>query len=153
MGRRDIKTRILEEKNSSAQVVQQILSEKNLDEERFSSLFRSYLCAKFLLEPDEITADNFYEICRISAEKTAARLRGQPDAARAATDANCSGATTAMSKKVLFLMAVEREYGISLSPEESAAVDTWGDLCRLVYGKLMVKRSRSGVEADGSAGE
>lgn len=60
-------------------------------------LFLQYMCAKFLLEPEEITTDNFYEICQISAEKAAKRPHGELDAAEAAS--KCGGATTAMNKK------------------------------------------------------
>ena len=90
------------------------------------------MCAKFLLEPEEITTDNFYEICQISAEKAAKRPHGELDAAEAAS--KCGGATTAMNKKILFLLAVNREYGISVR------IDTFTQLCDCIYQKLEEKQ-------------
>lgn len=132
--RKDIKNRILAKKDCSEQYRNRILAEPELAFETFQELFLHYMCAKFLLEPSEITTDDFYEICQISAEKAAKMPHGALDAAEAAS--KCGGATTAMNKKVLFVMAIKREYGILISPEESAAVDTFTELCRCVYTKL-----------------
>ena len=95
---------------------------------------RGYLCAKFMLEPAEIQTDDFYAICQLSAEKAARFPKGALDAAELAS--KCGGATTAMNKKVLFLMALNRELGAAISPEEGAAVDRLSQLTELVYGRL-----------------
>ena len=89
-------------------------------------------------EPEEITTDNFYEICQISAEKAAKRPHGELDAAEAAS--KCGGATTAMNKKILFLLAVNREYGINVTAEDSVRIDTFTQLCDCIYQKLEEKQ-------------
>ena len=132
--RRDIKDRILKVKNISGQYAQQILSAENIGYEDFCGLFRLYMCSKFLLEPEEITTDDFYEICRISADKISGMPRTYYDEAREAS--NCSGATTALNKKVLFMLALKEELGTEISPQENEQIDTWSDLCCSVYGKL-----------------
>ena len=93
-----------------------------------------YLCEKFLLTPEELTTDNFYEICQLSAEKASNLPKGLLDASELAS--KCGGATTAMNKKVLFLLAVNREYGIVINADESVRIETFTELKRLVYDKL-----------------
>lgn len=130
--RKDIKRQILMEKESSGQYRDQILSAADLPFARFRELFHKYMCAKLLLEAEEIRTDNFYEICALSAGKAANKMaRGELDAAEAAS--KCGGATTAMNKKVLFIMAVRREFSVAITPQESAAIDTFSQLCQCVY--------------------
>lgn len=136
MTRKEVKEKILKQKKDSQAYVQMILeSRQNLSREAFGKLFFKYMCAKFLLEPDEITTDNFFEICQISAEKASKLPHGSIDAAEAAS--KCGGATTAMNKKILFLLAVNREYGITLTAEDSVQIDTFTQLCDVVYKKVM----------------
>ena len=70
--RKAIKEKILQQKKGSQFYVKMICEgQSSLSREVFGRLFLQYMCAKFLLEPEEITTDNFYEICQISAEKAA----------------------------------------------------------------------------------
>lgn len=136
MIRREVKENILKQKKDSHIYLQMIKENgQNLTREAFGELFLRYMCAKFLLEPEEITTDNFYEICQISAEKASKLPHGSIDAAEAAS--KCGGATTAMNKKILFLLAVNREYGITLTADDSVQIDTFTQLCDAVYQKIM----------------
>lgn len=42
-----------------------------------------------------------------------------------------------MNKKILFLLAVNREYGITLTADDSVQIDTFTQLCDAVYQKIM----------------
>ncbi len=132
--RKDIKEQILQKKKSASQYADFILKKQDLTREEFGIAFTSYLCDKFMLEPSDITTDNFYEICQISADKAASLPKGALDASELAS--KCGGATTAMNKKVLFMLAVKREYGIEISAEESVRIDTFTELKSLVYEKV-----------------
>lgn len=44
-----------------------------------------------------------------------------------------------MNKKILFFLAVQREYGIRIVAEESVRIDTFSELKQLVFDKLMDK--------------
>ena len=121
-------------KESASQYADSILKQRGLDFDTFSELFTLYLCNKFMLTPEELTTDNFYEICQLSAEKASNLPKGLLDASELAS--KCGGATTAMNKKVLFLLAVNREYGIVINADESVRIETFTELKRLVYDKL-----------------
>lgn len=145
MIRKNIKMRVLEGRNAAEWYAEEILSTPDIDVTQFRSSFLNYLCSKFLLKPSEITTDNFYEICQISVKKAAKMSPGALDAAETAS--KCGGATTAMNKKVLFIMAVKREFGINISPGESASVETFTALCDCVYNKIK-KKNAGGKEED-----
>ena len=136
--RQKIKERILRQQKLSQNFVDLILSQKYMDQAEFKKLFFAYMCSKFSLETEEVTTDNFYEICQISAEKVAKMPHGELDAAESAS--KCGGATTAMNKKILFLLAVNREYQIQLDADDSIRIDTFLDLTDCVYQKLIEKR-------------
>lgn len=131
--RKALKEELLRAKGQVADFAAALSGGGPMDRTQFDRLFRAYLCAKFMLEPEEIQTDDFYAICRLSAEKAARFPKGALDAAELAS--KCGGATTAMNKKVLFLMALKRELGIDISPEEGAAVDRLSQLMELVYEK------------------
>lgn len=131
--RKALKEELLRAKGQAAAFAAALSGGGVMDRAQFSALFRAYLCAKFMLEPDEIQTDDFYAICQLSAEKAARFPKGALDAAELAS--KCGGATTAMNKKVLFLMALKRELNIDISPEEGAAVDRLSQLVALVYEK------------------
>lgn len=132
--RKALKEELLRAKGRAAGFAAALSEGNAMDRAQFDGLFRAYLCAKFMLEPAEIQTDDFYAICQLSAEKAARFPKGALDAAELAS--KCGGATTAMNKKVLFLMALNRELGAAISPEEGAAVDRLSQLTELVYGRL-----------------
>ena len=49
------------------------------------------------------------------------------------TAKSCDGATSAMAKKVLLFMTIERELGLQLPALETARVKTLEDIAQLVY--------------------
>ena len=104
MERKEIVRLIKDLKESAQKCADSILQDPALDFEGFDQIFTQYLCYKFMLDPAELTTDNFYEICQLSAEKSSSLPKGMLDAAELAS--KCGGATTAMNKKVLFLLNV-----------------------------------------------
>ena len=137
--RKDIKNKLLQKKESAAVYVDFILKHTDLSYEQFEDYFTEYVCDKFVLEKNEINTDDFYKICAYSVEKIAGLPTLQRDAALTAS--RCGGATTAMNKKVLFLLSVNREYSIQITPEESMKIDTFTQLKKLVYEKVILNRS------------
>ena len=132
--RKAIKEAILSRKKSAQQCADFLLHRENLTFSEFDDTFTGYLCDKFMLEREELTTDDFYALCQKSAEKASQLPPGLLDASELAS--KCGGATTAMNKKVLFLLAVNRELGVKITAEEGVAIDTFSQLKQLVYDKL-----------------
>ncbi len=130
--RKALKNELLRAKEQSQTLAAALTGGGARERARFDELFRDYLCAKFMLRPEEIQTDDFYAICQLSVEKASQLPKGALDAAEFAS--KCGGATTAMNKKVLFLMAMKQELNIDITPEEGAAVDRLSQLVDLAYG-------------------
>ncbi len=135
--RKDIVKLIKNLKESAQECADSILKKPDIGYEEFADYFTKYLCFKYMLDPSEITTDNFYEICRLSAEKSSHLPKGMLDAAELAS--KCGGATTAMNKKVLFLLNVNETFGITITAEESVKIDTFSELKKLIFDKIKEK--------------
>ena len=134
MERKEIIRRIKETKESAAKCAGSILDSPDIGFPEFDSIFTQYLCFKFMLDPEELVTDNFYEICQLSAEKSSSLPKGMLDAAELAS--KCGGATTAMNKKVLFLLSVNETFDIRITAEESVKIETFTQLKELIYSKV-----------------
>ena len=145
--RKDIKNQILKLKHSAQQCADAILAQDSLTYEFFDLKFTEYMCDKFMLSKDELVTDDFYEICQLSADKAAQLPKGMLDASELAS--KCGGATTAMNKKVLFFLAVNRDYGMGIQAEESVVVETFTQLKQLVYTKLIQSDGRENERTEG----
>ena len=132
--RKEIKERIMESRRSAQECAGFLLKTRPLSRDVFDEQFKKYMCSKFMLQPEEAVTDDFYELCQISADKAANLPKGVLDAAELAS--KCGGATTAMNKKVLFLLAVNREFGIRITAEESVKIQKFSQLQQLVFDKL-----------------
>ena len=141
MERKEIVRLIKDLKESAQKCADSILQDPALDFEGFDRIFTRYLCYKFMLNPAELTTDDFYEICQLSAEKSSSLPKGMLDAAELAS--KCGGATTAMNKKVLFLLNVNETYQITITAEESVKIETFTQLKQLIYSKLQENKKGS----------
>lgn len=96
---------------------------------------RQYILVKFLLTESDVPADDSFDAV---VEKSLANsmhihpaLVEEFDTAK-----SCDGATSAMAKKVLLYMSMEKALGIRLPALESARVKTMADISQMVYRTL-----------------
>lgn len=93
---------------------------------------KQYILVKFLLTDDDVPeSGSFDEIVEKSLAKSMhihPSLVEEFDTAK-----SCDGATSAMAKKVLLFMSIERALGIQLPALESARVKTMDDISGMVY--------------------
>lgn len=94
-----------------------------------------YVLVKFLLtDEDRPKNDDFGALVELSLSKSmqvSPELVEQFDTAQ-----SCDGATSAMAKKVLLFMAVQRALGIELPALESARVKSMSDLSAMAWNTL-----------------
>ena len=141
MGRADIKNQILNRKERARFCTKYIQDQPEIKKEEFDQVFTEYFCAKLLLEICDINTDDFYELCQISVKKNGKLREEAVDEALIAS--KCGGATTAMSKKVLFLLAVNEEFQCQITSEQSIEIDTFTKLKETVYEALMKGRKKN----------
>ena len=123
---------LLNQKKAAAEQMKLIRGAKPLTYEFFHDCLRRYILEKYLLTDEDVPAgENFDEIVEISLSKSmkvSKSLVEQFDTAQ-----SCDGATSAMAKKVLLFMAIQRDLGIELPATESARIKTMSDLTRLTF--------------------
>lgn len=132
-----IKERLLQSKEAAARTAAAILANSAPTKEFLHEHLRQYLERKFMLEEGKCASDDIDELSKASIAKSlkiSKELLKEVDLAT-----SCEGATSATIKKVLFFMAVQRELGIRLSPDDIAQVRTLKDLAGLVLPALCAK--------------
>ena len=96
---------------------------------------RQYVLTKFLLTEEDAPADKSFdglvELSLAKSMKISPELVEEFDTAK-----SCDGATSAMAKKVLLFMAIQRALKIELPALESARVKTLEDLSSMVWNTL-----------------
>lgn len=127
----DPKAVILRARKLSDGELEQIRNQRCLTE----AVLHEHLCAfiryKFLLEPEDCTTDSFNDWIQVSLAKSmhiSKDLVAEFDRAK-----TCDGATSAMAKRILLLVAIQQGLQITLPAEEAAAVVTLSDLTHLVW--------------------
>lgn len=93
---------------------------------------RNFVGHKFMLSQSDFRSENLIELAKMSLAK---RLEIPFSKIGNVDIADCSGATSSMTKKVLLIMAIEKELGLNFSGEESSKIDTITDLCQQVAQK------------------
>ena len=91
-----------------------------------------FILAKFLLEEEETNENELFD--DIVEKSLSHSMKIDPSLVEEFDTAkSCSGVTSAMAKKVLLFMAIERELDIKLPALETARVKTLGDISQMVY--------------------
>lgn len=93
-------------------------------------LIRSYVRDKFLLSPEDGEAEALMDLADLSLRKIL-RLKKEGkllgDISR-----GCSGASSLITKKVLLMKAVQEDFKITLTPAQSAAIQTLEQLTEAI---------------------
>lgn len=96
-----------------------------------------FILCKYILIDDVTNIYDLTELAELSVAKTIQMTK--VNAFKADSAHSCEGTTSAMNKKVLLLMALQRELGISFSPERTADLTDTQLLAREIYHLLQEK--------------
>lgn len=122
-----------EEKNKLS-ILKKLLAGKTvLDKEEVYKHLKSYICSRFKLEEATCATDDILELAEISLEKR--DELSDSDSEEGAPDL-CSGASSALSKKILLLLSIEKKLHIEFLPEEIPNIRTVKDLCEQIMVKM-----------------
>ena len=96
-----------------------------------NSCITAYIQAKFMLKPEECEGVDFQELSELSLAKS---MKLSPDLVKEFDTArSCAGATSAIVKKTLLYMSIEKSLGIELAAEKTPKVHTFEDVSMLVW--------------------
>ena len=129
-----IKELILSSKRLAAADMAEIKAAVPLMREHFAEKLREYVLHKYMLSPEMELPEDFSALTDLSLARS---MRISPELVREFDLAkSCDGASSAMAKKVLLFMAIQRELGIELPAMESARITSIAALADLAWGEL-----------------
>ena len=130
-----IKELILNSRRIAAEDMAEIKAQQPLTYEFFSRKLRDFVLHKYMLSPEMELPENFSALTEFSLSrsmKISPELVKEFDLAR-----SCDGASSAMAKKVLLFMAIQRELGILLPARASAQITTIQALADLTWNEML----------------
>ena len=132
MGQKErIKELLLEAQKRAANQVMKIKKQVPLKRDFLGETLRDYILDKYMLERDECISENLDELTQYSIAKSAGistDLVKDLDIAK-----TCSGGSSALTKKVLLFLAIQKDFNVYLPTEGTGNVKTVSDLSDLVW--------------------
>ena len=136
--RSEVRRRLISSQKAAKAHISAIREAAPLEYSFLKQELKLFILAKFLLSEDEIGEDELFdsivEKSLSHSMKIDPKLVEEFDTAK-----SCNGVTSAMAKKVLLFMAIERELNIQLPALETARVKTLDDVARMVYKATQVE--------------
>lgn len=105
----------------------------------FEAEVHSYIRTRMLLEPEDEMVDSLNALGQMNL----ARALGVsvPDLSRMDMEAKCGGTSAVMTKKILLIMALNRDLGVKITPEAAADTTKLSDLVSQLYEQYCCVRS------------
>lgn len=133
--RAELRSLLLRSREQSDAHMSAIRNASPLSYELLHQQLYQYVLAKFLLtdgdRPEDDSFDALVDASLAQSMKVSPELVAEFDTAK-----SCDGATSAMAKKVLLFMSIQRALGIELPALESARVKAMDELSSMVWKTL-----------------
>lgn len=130
----DIKTRILESRKKAAAAMEAVLTADPLEKDFFKEKLRDFVLAKFMLTPGEDLPEDFSALAEYSLSKS---MKISPELVKEFDLAkSCDGVSSAMAKKVLLFLAIQKQLQIELPAKGTAKLKTLDELADLAWTKM-----------------
>lgn len=125
--------------DARAEEIIETLKDPSLTHDGFEQGVKDYLLCKYLLELEEYTTDVIFELAELSIENMLAENDQSVKLAQAST--TCTNQSSTDIKKVLLSLSLQRALAVSLTPDESAALETVPQLAEALYIRLHTQES------------
>lgn len=125
-----LKARLLASRAAAQACVPEVLAARSPEE--LHGHLRAYVQAKYLLDDDP--EDGIGELTARSIAKALSLDRSILEDVD--TSQECTNSTSAMRKRVLLLMAMQKDFGVELDSAATARTETLADLAALVFDGL-----------------
>ena len=129
-----IRQLLLQAQSAAARQLDLIREQQPLTRAFLGEHLRQYVLDKYMLTPEDTATDDFNELTQLSlarSMKVSSSLVREYDIAR-----SCTGTSSAMAKKVLLFLSIQKALDIELPAIESAAIVTLDDLADLAWGAM-----------------
>lgn len=122
------------EKNNLSHLKELLSEHKVLYEKEVYKYLKSFICNRFGLEESSCETDDILELAELSIAKRE-QLIDEGKLSEDEAPNLCSGASTALSKKILFLITLEKNLNIEFLPEDIPYIRTIKDICQYILGR------------------
>lgn len=122
------------EKNNLLHLKELISERRVLDEKEVYRYLKSFICDRFDLEESSCETEDILELAELSIAKRE-KLLDEGKLSEEEAPNLCSGASTALSKKILFLINLEKNLNIEFLPEDIPHIRTINDICQYILDK------------------
>lgn len=126
-------TKIKQYSEKAKKHIKEIKGNENIDIRNLYFHLREYVKARFWLEEEDVEDESLMAL----AEKSIANANNISLEEIEELDApSCTGATAAISKKVLFLVTLEKQLDIKIPNNETVKNDSIENLSKIIYREL-----------------
>ena len=132
--RRAIRERILNSRKQAERAAAELHAAEHISKDILHECLMDYVLSKFSLSRDQCNTESFNEITELSIEKSleiSKELLQDFEAAK-----SCDGVTTAIAKKTLLFLAIERDFEVELSAIATARIVNMGDFTEVVWSAM-----------------
>ena len=140
--RKEIKDRLLKERDQATSYIQQIREIPDITLEQTRVLVHRYVCSKYLLPDSEARDQSLLELAQKSIER-ALELK-IPIAGESERATTCGAAGTVAMKNALLFMALKKDLELDLSPAKLGAARNTNAIGDIVYDALSEQQRREG---------
>ena len=130
-----VRETLLRSRTESRRQIERIYAEQPLRFETLSACIREFILARFLLSAEESEGVDFQALAELSLAKT---MKLSPEQVREFDTArSCAGATSAMVKKTLLYLSIQKELHIELDAPKTPKVHSFDAFSRLVWDAML----------------
>ena len=140
--RKEIKNRLLKERDQAKNYIQQIREIPDITLEQTRVLVHHYVCSKYLLPDSESRDQSLLDLAQKSIER-ALELK-IPIAGESERATTCGAAGTVAMKNALLFMALKKDLELDLSPAKLGAARNTNAIGDIVYDALSEHQRRKG---------
>ena len=126
-----IKEALLQSKRRAQEQIDRLFESRTVSFDFLNECITAYIQAKFLLEPSDCEGVDFQKLSELSLSKS---MKISPDLVKEFDTArSCAGATSAIAKKTLLYMSIQKALKIELAAEKTPKVHTFEGFSELVW--------------------
>ncbi|MBR2520707.1 MAG: hypothetical protein IKE62_00815 [Oscillospiraceae bacterium] len=132
---RSVRELLLRSRTESRRQIESVFAAQPLRFKTLCSCIRNYILARFLLTQEECEGVDFQRLADLSLSKT---MKISPEQVREFDTArSCAGATSAMVKKTLLYMSLQKELNIELDAPKTPKVHSFEEFAQLVWDAML----------------
>lgn len=117
--------------SSKSQIILDQIRQAVTEKLSLTTLLRQYILLRFMLEESECSGENIVSWAEQSVEKIAGLKKGGLKISD--RSGNCAAVSSAVTKKILLLISLQKALGINFPKEAAAEIQTLSELENMIW--------------------